>query len=162
LPAASGFEMTLEIRRVAARHAWELGGRPRTLHAPAWVAEFEEFVFGRAFADTVANNVGTVWLIRLDGEVIGAAASGPHGSIKAELLQAMVILPSRRGHGLGRQLLEAVVAVVHERSGEDYVVWLVHQHNEPMRSLSASFTLEDGAVNDDDYILFCHELVRDG
>lgn len=153
--------MTLEVQRVTARNAWELDGRPRTPDAPAWVAEVEEFVFGRAFADTVANNVGVVWLIRLDGEVIGAAASRPHASLKAELLQAMVILPSRRGHGLGRPVLAAVVAAVHERSGEDYVVWLVHQDNDPMRSLSAAFTFEDGAVNDDDYVLFCHELVRD-
>lgn len=74
----------------------------------------------------------------LDGEVVGFALWYPTFSTwtgrQGLWLEDLFVLPSARGHGLGRRLLEALAAVCVER-GWPRFEWWVHDWNESAQAV---------------------------
>jgi len=84
-----------------------------------------------------------ILVAELDGEVIGYTYAGVEGwdymALRgpAGVLYDIVVDPARRSQGVGRQLLEATLAVLAER-GAPRVVLSTAEQNEPAQRLFAS------------------------
>lgn len=146
----------LEPLRPATVHL--LGTINRTLDPPTWIEEVEDFVLGTGAADTLRAGSGQVLLVRIDGEPGGVALHRPHQDfVGAELLSAFLLAPEHRGRHLAEPVFSAVIAAAHASSGKDHVIWLVHERNTPMVTVSTRVCGENGLSDDHGYLVFIHD-----
>lgn len=91
----------------------------------------------------------TARLAEVDGRIVGFAlhhwhlstwASGPDG-----YLEDLFLSPAARGHGLGRQLIEDLIAIG-RAAGWSRLYWMTDEDNAQARALYDRFTLSDGHV----------------
>ena len=128
-------------------------------HQPApWVAEVEHVALGTGAARGILDINGEVLLLREHGETVGVAVHAQHPRFAgAQLVNSLLLDPSKRGRGLGKVGLELVVARAHSRSGHRFVTWNVHPQNEPMLAISRSLVGEPDFVGELKTV-FVHEL----
>lgn len=65
---------------------------------------------------------GEIFLARLGGEVVGTCAAVPEGGDAFELVK-LAVAPKAQGHGIGRRLVERVIAFARERGARRIVLW---------------------------------------
>jgi ribosomal protein S18 acetylase RimI-like enzyme len=143
--------VTLAAERLARHNVHLVGVVGRTTNAPWWSSEVENFLLIDAPKQVLART-GHVLLVREDGVIVAVVAHRSHERFNAELLQALLVLPEHRGHGLAESVLRCALADIHRSAGARYVMWLVHHDNEYM--LKASNKVAGGPIGPPDDIGF--------
>ena len=140
------------IRRAAAKDmpaVGRLGALLVRLHHEFDAARFiaaspgTEKGYGAYLGSQLENQDVVILIAEGEGSVIGYTYAGVEGWDYMELrgpagvLYDIVVDPARRGHGVGRQLLDATLAALAER-GAPRVVLSTAEQNEPAQRLFAS------------------------
>jgi GNAT superfamily N-acetyltransferase len=120
--------------RPAHREAWEVlaRGYKEFYATPTSDAEYST-AWKRLLAQDAVHGLGGF----LDGKLVGIAHYLFHTSVWAHsncYLQDLFTLPSARGHGVARSLIEAV-AVQARLEGAARFYWLTQEHNSVARAL---------------------------
>jgi GNAT superfamily N-acetyltransferase len=134
---------------------YRLAAITRTAAPQPWVEEVEDFALGGGAAEVLRSGVGEVLLVSDGEELIGAAIHRPHGSSRAQLVAAFVLDHPVRGRGLAVPAFEAVLDHVHRYNA--FILWLVHEDNEPMRKVSDTLCGEPELRDEDGYLMYVHE-----
>lgn len=137
--------------------ATKLAAFGRTDNPPRHIEEVEDFVFGTGPADVFRSGAGQVLLVSDGPTPVGVAIHRPHGNFNAELLSALLLDVAHRGRHLSEPVLRAVVDEAHRASGAAHVMWLVHEDNGPMLTISRRVSGEVGTVEPDGYLIFVHD-----
>jgi ribosomal protein S18 acetylase RimI-like enzyme len=110
-----------------------------TLDPAPYVAEIEAFMFGRGAATHLHEPHSALILADDSDNIVGAALHCQDESLPGCQYIAAILVDCRvRGRGFGRLLLDAVIADARQRSGHEYVRWLVHPDNAAMLKVSRS------------------------
>ena len=148
----------MKLIPLRARSVRRLREIERTPNAEPWVAEVEAYVLDGGAASHRFDPLSAVLLADDDGNVLGAAVHHPASAFPgAQYISALMIDHRRRGHGLGREFLVAVLADARERSGKAYAIWTVRPQNESMIALSRSLVAdkkEFGIEPNSGYLIF--------
>lgn len=130
---------------------------PRTPDAPPWLAEVEDFALGTGAADAVLDLEARV-LAAIDGDhLVGVAIHRPHDAFRgAQLLSALLIVHGHRGRGLGRTAFALLVEDALATSNHPHLMWLTHERNETMRSLSDDL-VGGPAYVDGDHLVYVYD-----
>ena len=147
--------MTFKAERLTRRSIHRLGAVTLVAGAPKWAADVEQFLVVGA-PKQVLNKTGSALLVTDEDTVVAAAAHQPHAKFRAELLQAFLVLPERRGKGLAVSALECVLASI-RADGSEYLMWLVHEENAPMRKVSLHVgATQIGGVDEQGFVVYAH------
>ncbi|MEU6342121.1 helix-turn-helix domain-containing GNAT family N-acetyltransferase [Streptomyces sp. NPDC046977] len=83
-----------------------------------WNAEYETLV-----ARIVADGHERAWIAELDGERAGCVFCVPGEQPGTARLRLLLVDPSARGHGIGRDLVDACVRYARETGRSELVLW---------------------------------------
>ncbi|WP_329117554.1 bifunctional helix-turn-helix transcriptional regulator/GNAT family N-acetyltransferase [Streptomyces sp. NBC_01465] len=103
------------VQRHGALYAAEFG----------WNADFEGLV-ARIVADFTQDHdphLERVWIAELDGRPVGGVMCVRDDAPGTARLRLLLVEPSARGHGVGRQLVDAVVEFAREVGYRELVLW---------------------------------------
>ncbi|MBO0516008.1 bifunctional helix-turn-helix transcriptional regulator/GNAT family N-acetyltransferase [Streptomyces beijiangensis] len=103
------------VQRHGALYAAEFG----------WNADFEGLV-ARIVADFAQDHdpyLERVWIAELDGRPVGGVMCVRDDAPGTARLRLLLVEPSARGHGVGRQLVDVVVAFAREVGYRELVLW---------------------------------------
>ena len=131
--------MTIELVALDATNIGLLDAIERTPEpTAAWVREVEDFILGPAARTHLGDPASFIVAVKIDGEVRGAAVHHPLlGYPGSEYISAVLLDHRSRGHGHGKQFVEAVVQHATGASNRAYAVWAVHPSNAVMLEISA-------------------------
>ena len=104
--------------------------------------EDDEFWSEELLQDWVAGD-DVMLVVEADGMIAGFMLTQIHTATKAAYLSDVAIRPDFRGHGVGSQLIEAVLARLKER-GINYVYGLTKVENEKIHGLLKKFGFTQG------------------
>jgi ribosomal-protein-alanine N-acetyltransferase len=82
-------------------------------------------------------------VVEAEGKVVGFMLTQLHKATKAGYLSDVAIHPEWRGHGIGSQLIEAVLARLKDR-GVEYVYGLTKVENDKIHGLLKKFGFTQG------------------
>jgi GNAT superfamily N-acetyltransferase len=147
--------VTLTAERLTRRSIHRLSLVTPVPGAPQWAADVEQFLVVGA-ARQVLDRTGSALLVTDEDTVVAAAAHRPHPTFRAELLQALLVLPQHRRTGLAVAALECVLASI-RADGSEFVMWLVHEENSPMRKVSLRVgATQIGGVDERGFVAYAH------
>ena len=131
-PGRPGPEAARGARAVLLRDPWpgELGWivqRHGALYAAefGWNADFEGLV-ARVVADFAQDHdphLERVWIAELGGRPVGSVMCVRDDAPGTARLRLLLVEPSARGHGVGRQLVDTVVAFALDVGYRELVLW---------------------------------------
>lgn len=127
--------MTFKPERLTPRNLHRLSAITPTAGASWWAADVENFLMLGA-PNQVLAKTGSGLLVVDDDTIIAVAAHRHHVTFNAELLQAFLVLPDHRGKGRAAVALECALTSIHSSEGAQFIMWLVHEENTPMRKAS--------------------------
>ncbi|XVV06092.1 N-acetyltransferase family protein [Actinosynnema sp. CA-248983] len=132
------------------------------IHVEAWRAAYaghmpEEFLAGLSVADRrprwerqLATDASGVFVVEHEGAVAGFAVVGPSGDDDADPgtgeLHAINLDPAHWHHGLGRPLLDHVVATLQERGYHDATLWVLASNDRARRFYARAGWSPDGTT----------------